>query len=150
MKPQHVYTYFLILTLAILTGCASTPGEGPQITDPDREFFTQQAVVRTLNNSSAEKVDAKVEAFQKLANALDVVSEGENATGLVLDVALEAVAGDDKLAPEDKAVIEYMAKRIMQEFQTDVTLPLSDEQRRIIGVYSTAIKDGILLWQGSQ
>lgn len=152
MKP--IYIVFLLLALMVPIGCATQSGDGqggPIITDLDREFFTQQAVIRALKNSSEGKAEHRAELFLKLANAMDVVTDGEGAgaTGLALEVALNAVTDGKDIAPEDKAVIEYLSKRVLAEFQVDMVLPLNEAQRRILGIYSQAIQDAVLQWEAS-
>lgn len=131
----------LSFALLLLVACAGGPAS-----DFDREFFTDQLVSRSLVNvKSPAEADRRADILTQLANLADA-STTSASSGKAMQVTIEVWAAKQDLTPEDQKVVGYLVRKMLPQ-GSDINLPMTTEQKRVIGVYTSTIRASVSSWR---
>ncbi len=148
--------HFLIIpiVLLLLTACGfqspfiDTSPELQELnatasSDPERELGTTYVTTKYLRNGDlAER--------KKFVNELAGVLEGltdSTTTGQLLDDGIAQFLDLRATQPEDKALVKYFQAKLQVQL-SELSIPLSDEKRRVIGVHVKAMRDTVAAFSG--
>ncbi len=140
------------LFMAALLACANTPFSGDPdkqahgstaANDAEREVFTEYVATKYIR-TDVEKRKAYVE---QLADILAAVRGTTGATGSFLDEALDKYVEEQNLLPEDEVLVDYLRAKVV-DLLPDVSVPLSPEMLRVLGVYEKALRDAVETFEG--
>lgn len=144
----------VLLTSLLLTACGTfqspfintTPElqvlGSTKASDPERVLGTSFITAKYIRAGDEQR---RLAYAKGLADTLDTLIS-DNATGGFLQSAVGEYVGKYATNPEDKQISDYLLAKLAVKTET-LTLPLSPEKRRVIGVHAKAIRDTVENWE---
>jgi len=136
-----------ILLVLFLTACAGIPSPfmdgraelqvsgATKNLDPERILGTSYATIKALRAGTSKSY------IEGLASTLDTLASGDALNGAIEGTLKTYVAKKAKY-PEDKMLANYFIAKL--QVKTDrLAMPLSPEQKRVLGVYADALRSAV-------